>query len=120
MRVPQIMNPDVAQSGCLESGEPYLMAEPVSGNMPVGVPDARRAGTVFASGAAAGAVVGVGAAAVLASAFRRVVGSEGAVPVPAAVLVRLGHSRPRSGPGGAAPGPRRPTWPASVDHVIVT
>src|SRR5260370_3878334 len=94
MRVPQIMNPDVAQSGCLESGEPYLMAEPVSGNMPVGVPDARRAGTVFASGAAAGAAVGIRAAAVLASASRRVVGGEGAVPGPAAVPLLLRHSRP--------------------------
>src|SRR5258708_39528545 len=116
MRVPQIMNPDVAQSGCLESGEPYLMAEPVSGNMPVGVPDARRAGTVFASGAAAGAVVGVGAAAVLASAFRRVVGSEGAVPVPAAVLVRLGHSRRGSGAGGRAAGPGAARGPGNGDQ----
>src|SRR6266702_107364 len=91
------MNPDVAQSGCFASGEPHLMAEPVGGDVPVGVPGARRARAVPASSPAAGAVVGIGFAPVLASAFRRVVGGKGAVSVPAAFLVRLGHSRRGSG-----------------------
>src|SRR5258708_35196350 len=103
MRVPQVVRPDVAQPACLAHGSPYLVMEPVGRDMAVSVPGPWDAGLILADGAARGAVAGVGSAAVLAPALRRVVSSEGAVPVSAAVLVRLGH--PGWGrAGGAAPG----------------
>jgi hypothetical protein len=90
--VPQIMNPDLAQPGCFPRRIPHLMTEPVIRDMAIGVPRTRGPGVIFSAAAANSAVIRVGSPAVLAPAFRRVVGSEGAVPVLPAFLVRLGHS----------------------------
>src|ERR1017187_391805 len=114
----QIMKPDFAQPGCLTGGRPPPMAEPVSRDMPVGVPGARRAGAVPAAGPAAGTIVGVRAAAVLAPASRRVVGGEGSVPVLASFLVRFRHSRHRHRIRVVAPGPALCRWPVREDQVV--
>src|SRR6266851_1123571 len=87
------MNPDAAQSGCFPGRVPHLLAEPVIRDMAVSVACTRRAGVIFAFGPAGGSVGRVGSPAVLTPAFRRVVGGEGAMPVLAAFLVRLGHTR---------------------------
>src|SRR5262245_8047620 len=99
MRVPQIVSPDTVQPGCFTGRTPYLVPKPVGWNMAVGVACSWRAGVVHPTGAAPGAVVGVGAPAILAPAFRGVVGGKGAVPVLAAFLVWLGHSPWGSGTG---------------------
>src|SRR5450631_3207258 len=87
--------------------------------MPVGVPHPRRSGTVFPARAAPGTVVGVGAAAVVAPAFRHVVGGQGAVPVLAAFLSRLGHAQWESGCAVRASGPRLVGWPVGEEQVII-
>src|SRR5260370_40064960 len=118
MRVPQAVHPDVAQPACLAHGSPYLVMEPVGRDMAVSGPGPWDAGLILADGAARGAVAGVGSAAVLAPALRRVVSSEGAVPVSAAVLVRLGHPGWGSA-GGAAPGCGLLGWLVGEQEVIV-
>jgi hypothetical protein len=96
VRVPEAMNLDIRESCRVPCQVPYLVAEPVGGDMPVGVARPRCPWLVFPARAAPGPVVGIGAAAVLAAASRGVLSGEGAVPVPAVLLVRLGH--PRRGP----------------------
>src|SRR6266581_5984433 len=91
--MPQIMDSDPAQSGCLAGCIPHLMAEPVGGNMAVSVARTPCPRRVLSAGAACGTVDCVGPAAVLAPAFRRVVSSECAVAVPSALRVRLGQPR---------------------------
>lgn len=103
--MPKVMEPDGAQARGAAGGVPGLVAEPVGGDVPVGVADLDRAGVVLAGATAPGAVGGVGGAAVLAPARRQVVGGHSAVPVAASVGVGLGHAeRPGRG-GGAWPGP---------------
>src|SRR6266851_5485109 len=97
------MNPDTAQPGCFPGRVPHLLAEPVIRDMAVSVARTRRAGVIFAFAAAGGAVVRVGSPAMLTPAFRRVVRGEGAVPVLAAFLVRLGHSVRGRGGGAGRP-----------------
>src|SRR6202035_1529474 len=87
--------------------------------MPVCVPYPRCPGTIFPARAAPGTVVGVGAPAVVAPAFRHVVGGEGAVPVLAAFLSWLGHTRWESGCAVRASGQRLFGWPVGEEQVII-
>src|SRR5215472_9782293 len=91
MGMPKIVDSDAAQAGRRACGVPYLVAEPVGWDVPIGVACAGRAGMVNAAGPAGRAVGGVGAAAVVAATLSHVVGGEGAVRVMASLVVRLGH-----------------------------
>src|ERR1700730_12282446 len=114
------MNPDTVQPRRFPRRVPHLLTEPVIRDMAVSVARTRRPGVILAFAAAGRAVVRVGTPAMLAPAFRRVVRGEGAVPVLAAFLVRLGHTV--RGRGGIVARPfssRLRGWLVGEQQIIV-
>jgi hypothetical protein len=74
-----------SEVGSVSGGVPAMLAEPVGGDVRVGVDNAGPARVVFAFGLGAGAVGGVGGSAAVALALAEVVGRDRSVGVGAAV-----------------------------------
>src|SRR5215472_13483544 len=91
MRMPKIMKMGHdGQACCLACGLPHHAPEPVPAYVLV-FGCALRPGRGSACCAGLGAILREGVSAMLAPALPRVVGAERAMPVPAALLVRLGE-----------------------------
>src|SRR5580700_7675663 len=96
MRVPEIMRADAeGHPRAAECRLPDVLAEPVAGDMTVGVDRPRLARRVLALGTAACAVNGGGVLAMAAPALPGVVAAHGSVPILAIGSVGLGEPQAR-------------------------